>query len=175
MGITLVETMVTVAIIAILAAVALPNLSDYFTNQRIKNAAENTYVALQNAKFESAKINQVISLAIQPDSANASLTTWCFGRTVAPATTCDCTGGTPSCADGSVVSSTDYPNVTLTFNNNNLRSFSPLRGSADGTQGTLTFTNGTKSLGVKLSTYGRVTICRPSGTSITGYTDSDDC
>lgn len=172
-GVSLMEVLVTVAIIGILAAVAIPNLTDYFTNQRVKGATENFYVALQNAKFEAAKTNAVISLQIQPDTSGSNLATWCYGMTEAASSTCDCTAGT--CAQGSVVSSEDFPNVNINFNATNRRSFTAVRGDANGTQGTVIFSIGTKSLGVKLSTYGRVAICRPSGTSITGYSDSAAC
>ncbi len=173
-GVTFIEVLVTVAIIGILAAIAVPNLTDYFTNQRVKGATENFYVALQNAKFEAAKVNTVISLQVQPNTDNNDLVTWCYGMTRATNSTCDCTSS-GSCADGSVVSSSDFPNVSLNFNANNLRSFTAVRGDANGTQGTVLFSSGTKSLGVKLSTYGRVSICRPAGTTITGYLDSAGC
>lgn len=173
-GVTLMEVLVTVAIIGILAAVAIPNLTDYFTNQRVKGASENFYVALQNAKFEAAKANTVISLEIRPNTPNSSLATWCYGMTPATGATCDCqTSG--SCADGSVVSNVNFPDVNINFNATNRRSFTAVRADANGTQGTVLFSSGTKSLGVKLSTYGRVVICRPSGTTITGYLDSEAC
>ena len=101
---------------------------------------------------------------------------WCYGVTPAGAADCDCTGSGTACASGSKVDGDDYPTVTLQFNSSNLRSIEPLRGGANGTQGTVIFDGGdNRKLGVRLSTYGRVTICKPSGTRITGYVDSGAC
>lgn len=174
-GVTLIEALIVIAIVGILAGLAVPNLSDYFTNQRVKGAAENLYGALQNAKFEAAKSNKTIGIQFQPDTLNSDLATWCFGMTTAASTTCNCSSGTPACVPGSTVSNLDFTGITVRVNSSNSRSFTATRGDANGTQGTVIFASGTKKLGVKLSTYGRVTICRPAGTTITGYTDSTAC
>lgn len=169
------EVLIVVAVIGILAAIAIPNLSDFFANQRVKGAAENYYGALQNAKFEAAKTNQAVSVQFQPNTGNTALVNWCYGMTPVGSATCDCSASPSSCTSGSTVSSTDFPLVTANFNAGNSRSFTPVRGDANGTQGTVVFATGSKSLGVRLSTFGRVSICKPTGSTVSGYTDSSTC
>jgi type IV fimbrial biogenesis protein FimT len=175
-GITLIEVLVVIFIVAILASLAIPSFLDSIRNQRVKGAAENLAAALQNTKAETIKTNQVISLVFKPATINTAHSSWCYGMTLSGTATCDCTASPTDCASGSVVKSDDFPNVTLTFNSTDKRSFEPLRGEANGTQGTVIFNGGdNKTLGVRLSTYGRITICRPAGTNISGYSDSGAC
>lgn len=60
-GFTLLETMVVVSILAILIAVAGPNLSIWLDNIRIRNAADAIQEGLQTARAEAIKRNQNIT------------------------------------------------------------------------------------------------------------------
>jgi len=174
-GITLTEVMAVVAIIGILAAMAVPSFNELIKQQRVEGAAEGLVAALQNAKAEAIKTNNDMRIVFTPVAVNTDHSTWCYGMTKIGAATCDCTAST-DCAAGSVIQSTDYSGITINFNNENTRAFSRLRGGALSTQGTVIFSAGNnKSLGVKLSTLGRIIICKPTGTSISSYTDSGPC
>ena len=56
-GVTLVELMVIFAIIAILAAVAVPSFSVWLPNYRLKQAARDVFSCFQLAKFTAIKRN----------------------------------------------------------------------------------------------------------------------
>jgi type IV fimbrial biogenesis protein FimT len=59
-GFTLVELMVVVAIIAVIGAIAMPNLSP--ANARLKQAARELYGNLQRARMEAIKTNQSVGI-----------------------------------------------------------------------------------------------------------------
>ena len=59
-GYSLVELIVVVAIIAVLGAIAIPNLS--VGNARLKQAARELYGNLQRARMEAIKTNQNVGI-----------------------------------------------------------------------------------------------------------------
>ena len=70
-GFTLIELMVTVAVLAILVAIALPNYQAFVLNSRMTAQANDFLASLQLARSEAVKRNAPISMnAIGSDWAN---------------------------------------------------------------------------------------------------------
>lgn len=53
LGFTLIELMVTIAVLAIIVSIAAPNISTQLANQRVKSTAATLANALSEAKAES--------------------------------------------------------------------------------------------------------------------------
>ena len=67
-GFTLIELMVTIAVLAIIVSIAAPNISTQLANQRVKSTASTLTNALKETKAESAIRRQPLTISI--DSTN---------------------------------------------------------------------------------------------------------
>jgi type IV fimbrial biogenesis protein FimT len=65
-GFTTLELFVVIAILLILAAIALPNLSGWARNQRLKGVARDLMSHFQFARLEAIKRSTTIALAFNP-------------------------------------------------------------------------------------------------------------
>jgi prepilin-type N-terminal cleavage/methylation domain-containing protein len=90
-GFTLIELMVTVAVIVILMLLALPSFSAFRQRSALRGASEQTLSFWNQARFEAAKRNQMVKVGVTTSSAG-----FCLGAatTTDPADTtpCDCFG-----------------------------------------------------------------------------------
>lgn len=77
-GISMIEVMITVAIVAVLAAVAMPGMTSLIASQRLKAASSDLYTSLLLARSEAIKRNTEIEIS-------PSASGWAGGWTVARA------------------------------------------------------------------------------------------
>ena len=67
-GFTLIELMVTIAVLAIIVSIAAPNISTQLANQRVKSTAATFANALKEAKIESIIRRQNITVLYDTSS-----------------------------------------------------------------------------------------------------------
>lgn len=61
-GFTLIELMVTVAVLGILSAIALPSFSGLLASSRVNSAATDLWAAMQFARSEAVKRNETVTV-----------------------------------------------------------------------------------------------------------------
>lgn len=177
-GFSLIELMVSVAILAILAAVGYPSMTSWFENRRLVGAAENSHNLIQYARSEAIKMgwpdDERLRVHIQPGAS------WCLAITDADHADCDCSPGVNSCQFGlpgsgaggmqvRSVTGADFPGIEmLSPEENHVVEIGSRNGVFPVGAETLEFSAGTdKSIRLILSTLGRVRICSPNGSG--GY------
>lgn len=110
-GVTFIELLVTIAIIAILAAIAVPYYGDYIERQRWVGATEAVYGQMQQAKRLAISNNIPIYFIAVSDASGS----WCLTYSEAPSTGCSDSFVTSSSANPSVsISGENYPGIALT-------------------------------------------------------------
>ena len=67
-GFTLIELMIIIAIIAILSAIAIPNMIGWMANGRVNAAARDIVATIQKARIEAVKQNEVVVVTFDPDN-----------------------------------------------------------------------------------------------------------
>jgi type IV fimbrial biogenesis protein FimT len=82
-GLTLLELAITLAVLAVLGALALPNITERLSRQRLQSAAEMLAADLTDARFEAARRGQALHVLAQEGTA------WCWAVAAAPGCACD--------------------------------------------------------------------------------------
>lgn len=172
LGFTLVELMVTIAVMVVLMAAAAPSFADFFDRNRLRGAADGVVSLISNARAEGVKNDLDVSIALA-----GSGVSWCLGgHAAAPpsgggpaglANPCDCTVGAECRISGQRVAIEvgAYPDIrvsaapfTFTFDST-LGAIRPL-GSH---QVTLTSPTGKYDLAAEVNSLGQASICVPAG------------
>lgn len=166
-GLSLVELLVTIAIIGILASLAAPSFQSMLEKRRLIAATEGVYAHLQFARSEAVKFGRDANLNVSIKTG----TPWCLGISNATPS-CDCNTAA-ACVYGPVavmernLIGSEFTNVTMATNQANVQ-IDSIRGGFGGTAGTITLTS-PSSLTTKVifSRLGRVRIC--SNSNVSGY------
>lgn len=167
-GFTLIEMMISVAVLIVLVAIAAPSFNNFFDKYRVKRAADTFSSFLINSKSEAIKRNQTVRTVITGSGA-----TWCAGMTVND--TCDCSStGTSACKiDGAdrVISSASFKGVELNGPATAYAfEFKSQRGTLTDNETVELESAAGLELNVVVSRVGRIKLCSPSGSgNLGGY------
>lgn len=169
-GFTLVELMVTIAVLSIGLAAATPSFVDFIDKARVRGAADGVVDMIGQTRAEAVKLDRNISIAFK-----GSGTAWCVGANSAAeptggnpvlgATACDCTvatacyvAGQRSVIDGSASNGVSLAALPADFAiDSKLGVISPLSTRAI----TLTSPKGKYDLTVQINALGQARLCRP--------------
>ena len=157
-GFTLLELLVTVTVIGITTAVAIPATQHTIEKRRLIDAGEAVFAYMQLVRSEAIKTNSQTYLKFQASGDN-----WCLGLDETPS--CDCTVDDDCQLNGAEyrVQSSNFPGVSLSQSFfTNVTGFEPRRGLAY-TTGTAVMTSKRGELRVTVSPLGSVSMCSPAG------------
>jgi type IV fimbrial biogenesis protein FimT len=148
-GVTFIEVMITIAIVAIVASQAVPQYFSYIEDNRLRHAAEDLYSKLYWARSESIKNNTQVDVVTTTGSG------WCVGFSSSGGCNCNTAG---NCNMGALVAA-DYPQTTLSKTwSGSGAAFEPNQGMID-TAGTVTLSAGARSVNVEINKMGFSKIC----------------
>ena len=92
-GVTLIELMVTLAVLAIILTMAIPSFNEFRQRSALRGASDQVVTFWGNARFEALKRNQPIKVGLVRSGND-----FCMGAAVATSNTdtaaCDCLTGT---------------------------------------------------------------------------------
>lgn len=152
LGLTLIELMIGLGIMAVLMSLAVPSYSAYLQRQRLKAAAQGLELDLREARYESARRNQPLSLVLHPG------TDWCWAIATRP--DCDCRSAQPCRLK--TVRATDLRGVHLA-ESRSVR-FDPTSGQADAAGPVaLLLASGEERVRVEVNAPGRPAVCVVEG------------
>ena len=167
-GFTLVELLITLTVIALLAGVAVPAMTRFIENARLRAATDLLSSELGRARNHAITHQQVTYFALESSGAR-----WCFGwgtnRNCDCSTTSSkntCTTGTGEGTQAHHFQSIDYRNIQLNLrganNTERLLRFSPVRGTV--TAASIALSSRLSERRVIVSPLGRVRSCKVGDT-----------
>ena len=169
-GLTLIELMVTVAILAIMALIALPSFQSTLSRNRLSGAAESLAQDMHLARSQAIQDGCTVTITFSPGSASS----WSYQLTKPDSGSSCVNVSCPTTAVAGVcslksVSGSQYSGVSLASTNfsSNAVSFDPVRSTttagASGGEVVLSASSTGDSLKVQLNAVGKVSICTSAG------------
>ena len=170
-GYTLIELMVTIAVLAIFITQAVPTFSDLIDSQRLRAAAQQVAADLRYARAEALKRHAAVPIGVSFSPGDD----WCYG--ISQQLPCDCSLQDWHSGDACLLDishrrqlhtsrGSAHPNIALlgaAFSSGQTTLFDPLRGIARAGTVALQSARG-KRLDIRISLLGRVRICAPADT-----------
>jgi len=154
LGLTLLEVMIALAMLAIVASLALPSFGAAAERARLKSAAETLAADIADARFEAAQRGQAFNIDFKTGA------DWCWSVAMAPGCSC----GTAQACQLKTVQGKDHAGIELL--QAGATRLDPT-GPADGGAALFQSSRGDR-LRVELSRLGRASICAAAGT-LPGY------
>ncbi|MDP5031470.1 GspH/FimT family pseudopilin [Paraglaciecola sp.] len=159
-GLTLLEVLITVSIIALTLTLGVPSVLNAQKNMQLKGAVEVSYFALQKAR--STAISNQADITVVFNATNP----WCIA--LSDSGLCDCHIYENCSVEGveSAVKATDFKLIALqdvSFGGDDATNFDGVRGLSIGHAGSAVFSDGSNEVKLILSNMGRVRLCVKSG------------
>jgi type IV fimbrial biogenesis protein FimT len=156
LGLTLLELLVTIALVGVLASLAVPSFGEQLARIHLKAAAERMAADMAEARFDAGRQATTMHMRFETGAP------WCYAVSATP--TCPC--GSPSACQSRRALGSDHPGIRLD-RAEDLR-FDPSNGSiATPMRVTLRTARG-DALNVELTRLGRAKICAPESKAL-GY------
>jgi len=159
-GFTLVEVMMTLAVLGILTMIAVPNFKQMLRNYEVRGAAESAAIGLQKARAEAVSRNASVQFVL------GSGTAWTVDYVTKPVATdppldTRSSSDSPNATRTAVAADLSTAATTLTFNNIGL-----VVANADGSPSlgriTVTASGASETLRVLIGAGGSARVCDPS-------------
>ena len=168
-GFTLVELLVSIAIVGILLAWAMPNFSALFERARVRGVGEEFASVLKLARSEAMLNNNTVFIQVDP---GADGSTWCWGVNTGAACNCTVAGACLVRGQERRNTSVQFSRISMTTATGAAFSMSiDGRGLVAGNNW-VQFESGTTEGRVGMTVVGRVRTC--SGT-LTGWLPMKEC
>lgn len=150
---TVMELIITLVIVAILAAIAIPYTGNYLESRRLEGAAQAVMSELNLARSNALATNTATRLVVATGSSDA----WCIGVTTASSCSCSTSG---SCTLGATTGQA-YKNISLTMTGYSGASnvlFSASRGTTTAA-GSITLTSNSGAIIIETNQLGVSRMC----------------
>lgn len=151
-GFTIIELMVSVAIIGILIAIAAPNMSSYWSEGRLVSATEAIYSQMQLARSVALAKNEDVDVRFPTTGSG-----WCMGVTENSSASCTCGSCSLTGMPDKILISADYPNTSVAVSSA-ISTFT-IPGVVAGPGNVVITLNSGEQASINLSILGRVSIC----------------
>jgi type IV fimbrial biogenesis protein FimT len=152
-GFTLAELMVTIALLAVIAGLAVPSFASALARHRLLGAAEELALDLAEARHDAAQRGTTLHLHFEPGAH------WCYAVATAPG--CGCHDPAP--CQLKRVSSADHPGVDLVEAGDATLSPEAVPAGGPATGHALLQGADGRRLRIALTPLGRARICAPAG------------